>query len=57
MIAREQLLQAIKDLPETFSLNDLLDCIMLYQKIEIGLLQSANDKTISTEDAKQRLIT
>lgn len=56
MITREQLLKAIQDLPETFSLDDLLDRVMLLQKIEIGLVQSVDDKTISTKDAKQRLI-
>jgi hypothetical protein len=55
MITREQLLQSIKDLPETFSLDDLLDRVMLLQKIEIGLEQSASDKIMSTEDVKMKL--
>jgi len=55
MITKEQLLQSIKDLLETFSLDDLLDCVILLQKIEIGLAQSAIDKTTSIEDAKMKL--
>lgn len=55
MITKEQLLQSIKDLPKTFSLDDLLDRVILLQKIEIRLAQSAIDKTISTQDAKMKL--
>lgn len=53
MISREQLLTAIQDLPETFSLDDLLDRVMLLQKIEIGLVQSVDDKTISTKNPQR----
>ncbi len=55
MITKEQLLQSIKDLPEKFSLDDLLDRVILLQKIEIGLAQSAMNKTISAKDAKMKL--
>lgn len=55
MITKEHLLQSIKDLPDTFSLDDLLDRVVILQKIEIGLAQSAMDKTISTEEAQEKL--
>ncbi|HCN82049.1 MAG TPA: hypothetical protein DIT07_00280 [Sphingobacteriaceae bacterium] len=55
MLTKDQLIQTIKDLPEKFSLEDLLDRIMLLQKIEIGLEQSASGQTLSTENAKERL--
>lgn len=55
MITKEHLLQSIKDLPDAFSLDDLLDRIILLQKIEIGIEQSAFDRTSSTEEAKEKL--
>lgn len=55
MITKEQLIKSISDLPDVFSLDDLLDRVILLQKIEIGLEQSSEDKVSSTEDAKEKL--
>ena len=52
MLTKTQLIETIKDLPEQFSLDDLLDKIMLLQKIEIGLDQSASEQTYTTGQAK-----
>ncbi len=55
MLNKGQLIQTIKDLPESFSLDDLLDSLLLIQKIETRLEQSATGETLTTEEAKQRL--
>ena len=55
MLTKEKVIQTINDLPDTFSLDDLLDRIFLLQKIEIGLEQSLSGKTLSTEQAKGKL--
>jgi hypothetical protein len=55
MLTKVKLLQAIKELPDKFSMDDLLDRIVLLQKIEIGLEQSESGKTRSTSEAKGRL--
>lgn len=55
MLNKEPLIQTIKDLPESFSLDDLLDSLLLIQKIETRLEQSATGETLTTEEAKQRL--
>lgn len=55
MITKEILLRTIKDLPEKFSMDDLLDRIILLQKIDIGLEQSQAGQTNSTEQAKEKL--
>ena len=55
MLTKKKLLQTIKDLPDKFSLDDLLDRIALLQKVEIGLEQSNSGKTQSTEQAKEKL--
>lgn len=55
MITKEQLISTIKELPDDFSVDDVLERIMLLEKIEIGLQQSAAGQIKSTEDAKQSL--
>ena len=55
MLTKEKLLQTIKDLPDKFSLDDVLDRIILLQKIEIGLEQSQAGQTNSTDEAKGKL--
>lgn len=55
MLNKEQLIQTIKDMPESFTLDDLLDSFVLIQKVEIGLEQSASKQTLTTEQAKQKL--
>ncbi len=55
MLTKEQLIQTINDLPEKFSLDDLLDRIVLLQKMEIGLKQSNAGQTLTTDQAKEKL--
>jgi hypothetical protein len=55
MLTKEKLLQTIKDLPEKFSFDDLMDRIILLQKIETGLEQSDSGKTNTTAQAKKKL--
>ena len=57
MLTKTQLLQTIKNLPEKFSMDDLLDRIMLIEKIEVGLDQSHAGQTLTTEKAKEKLQT
>ena len=54
-MTKKNLLETIKGLPENFSIDELLDRMILTQKIESGLAQSANGQTKSTEQAKARL--
>ena len=44
MIKKENLLRFIKELPDEFSLDELMDKILLLHKIEVGLLQSKENK-------------
>ena len=55
MLTKAQLIQSIKDLPDQFSLEDVLDRIMLIQKIEIGIEQSDAQQTLTTQEAKEKL--
>lgn len=55
MLTKSQILETIRSLPEKFSVDELIDRIVLIHKIEIGLEQSANGKTHSTSTAKKKL--
>ena len=55
MLTKEKLIQTINELPDNFSVDDLLDSIMLMNKIENGLKQSKSGDTFTSEQAKKKL--
>lgn len=55
MLTKEQLLQTINDLPDKFTLDDVLDRVILLDKIEQGLEQSKAGQTKSTKEAREKL--
>ena len=55
MLTKSQILETVKNLPERFSVDELIDRIVLVHKIELGLEQSAAGKTHSTAIAKKKL--
>lgn len=55
MLTKKQVLESIKELPESFSVDELIDRVILLQKIEEGLEQSSKGQTVSTADARKKL--
>ena len=55
MLDKKKVLQTIKELPDTFSIEEVIDRIVLLQKIEIGLEQSGKGEVLSSAEAKARL--
>ena len=55
MLTKENVLKYIHELPEQFSMDDLLDKILLLHKIETGLQQSKNDQVIPHNEVKEQL--
>ena len=55
MLTKEDVLKTVNDLPGEFSFEDILDRLMLLNKIDIGLKQSNNDETLSTKEAEESL--
>jgi len=55
MLSKSKLIGTLADLPEHFTLDELLDRIMLLHKIEVGLEQSQNGQVVSMSDAKTAL--
>ncbi|HEX7583971.1 MAG TPA: hypothetical protein VF373_04730 [Prolixibacteraceae bacterium] len=50
MNRNSKVLEAIKQLPEEFSIEELLDQMRLLEKIEIGLARSEEKQEISDEE-------
>lgn len=55
MLSKTKVLKTIKELPESFSLEELFDKIIFLNKIEIGRQQSEEGKVFSTAEAKKHL--
>lgn len=55
MLTREEVIKSINELPEEFSFDEILDRLLLLDKIEIGLEQSQSGNTVTTEEAKKQL--
>jgi hypothetical protein len=54
MLNKNKVLRTLENLPETFSIEEIIDQLVLLQKIELGLEQAANNETVSTEEAKSK---
>ena len=55
MVTREKVLEAVKNMPQEFSIDDLMNKLILLNKIEIGLDQSKNGETYTAEEAKKMI--
>jgi len=55
MLTKEKIIESIKNLPDNFSYEDVMDRIVLLQKIDMGMEQVQEGKTESTEEAKNKL--
>ena len=55
MLKREEVIKSVNGLPDEFSFEEILDRLLLLDKIEIGLKQSDSGDVVSTEEAKQSL--
>lgn len=55
MLTKQTVRKTIGKLPESFSLDQLIDELIFTQKVEKGLLQSNESKVISKSEAKTKL--
>lgn len=53
MLDRQQVIDSIKQLPEQFSIDELIERLIVLQKIERGLAQSKAGKIVSNNDLKK----
>ncbi len=53
MLTKAQLNKTILNLPDTFTIDDLIEKLIFMEKVEAGLAQSVEGKVISNEDVKK----
>ena len=53
MITKDKAIEVIKSLPEEFSIEELMDRLILLNKIETGLRQADRGETFTTDQAKR----
>ena len=55
MLTKTKVLKAIKQLPDEFSIDEMVDKMILLEKIEIGLAQSERGQVISEEELDKEI--
>ncbi len=55
MLTKETVLKYINELPDQFSIDELMDKLLFLHKIEIGLEQSKNEQVTPHQQAKDHL--
>ena len=55
MISKKSVIRGLEKLPDQFSVDELLEYLLLIEKVETGLQQSKGQDTVSTEEARQKL--
>jgi hypothetical protein len=55
MLTKEKVIRTISKLPETFSLDELVERMIILNKIEKGLKDSDEENVISEEELDKRM--
>ena len=55
MTTKELVMKAIEDLPQDASIEDAMEKLYLLYKVEKGIDQADSGKTVSHQDAKERM--
>lgn len=55
MTIKDKIISSIKNLPDTVTIDDILDQIMLIEKIEKGIEQSNKNQIVSDDELDKRL--
>ena len=55
MLTKEKVLLSLQNMPEQFSLDELMEKLLLIEKVERGLDQVRRGEVYSTEQARQLL--
>ena len=52
MLTKEKLNKTVNELPDTFTIDQLIDQLIFIEKVEEGIKQSESGKVVSNEDVK-----
>ena len=55
MLTKEKLNKTINSLPDSFTIDELIDQLIFIEKVEEGMQQSEEGKVVSNEDVKQMI--
>lgn len=55
MVNKTSIIDSLKDLPESFSAEELINRIILLDKIDEGLKQAQEGKSINDEEIEEQL--
>ena len=55
MLTKERLNKTIEGLPDSFTIDELIDQLIFIEKVEEGYQQSEEGKVVSNEDVKQMI--
>jgi len=55
MLTKERIIETIQNMPDNFSVDDILERIIFVAKVEKALAESEKGNVITTEEAKQKL--
>lgn len=55
MLIKEKVIKSIETMSDSFELEDLLEQILLLEKIEKGLKQSENNSILSDEEIENKI--
>ena len=55
MTTKDKIISSIKNLPDSVTIDDILDQIMLVEKIDKGIQQSNNNQIVLDDDFDRRL--
>ena len=52
MLSKNKVKKSIENLPDSFTIDELIDQLIFMKKVEEGLQQSEEGKTVSNDDIK-----
>lgn len=55
MLNKKEVIKNIEDMPDNFSVEEVIERIIFINKVEEGLEESYSGKVVSTEEAKKKL--
>ena len=56
-ITKERLIKQIETFPDELSIDEVIERLIIIEKLEIRIKESDNDETISEEDLKNEMAT
>ena len=55
MLTKSTLMQSIDNLPDSFTIDELIDHLIFVEKVEKGVKESEEGRTISNEDVRKMI--